>query len=85
MSGLSASEIVHADEGGKLLKPFTLRIMKNKALIWYGSALILLIIAIIIFLKSLDWKAIVILVLGMAAVLLFRQGIAESKKKNDTN
>jgi hypothetical protein len=85
MPGLSSSEIVHADEGGKLLKQFNLRIMKNKALIWYGSALILLIITIIIFLKSLDWKAIVILVLGMAAVLLFRQGVAESKKKNDTN
>lgn len=85
MPGLFASEIVHADERGKLLNLFTLRIMKNKALIWYGSALILLIIAVIIFLKSLDWKAIVILVLGMAAVLLFRQGIIESKKKNDTN
>jgi 4-hydroxybenzoate polyprenyltransferase len=58
--------------------------MKNKALIWYGSAFVLLIIALVIFLNSLDWKAIVILVLGMAAVLLFRQGIAESKKKNDT-
>ncbi len=84
MPGLPASQIIHADERGKLLNPFILRIMKNKALIWYGSALILLIIAIIIFLNSLDWKAIVILVLGMAAVLLFRQGIAESKKKNDT-
>lgn len=59
--------------------------MKSKALIWFGSAVILLIIAIIIFLKSLDWKAIVILVLGMAAVLLFRQGIVESNKKNDAN
>jgi len=33
------------------------------------------------FLKSVDWKTLVIVILGMAAVLLFRQGVVESKKK----
>jgi hypothetical protein len=55
--------------------------MKTKSLIWYGLSLICLIIALIIFMKSLDWKALVILAFGVAAVLLLRQGIVESRKK----
>lgn len=55
--------------------------MNTKALIWYGLSLICLIIAIIFFLKSVDWKSLVILAFGIAAVFLFRQGTVESKKK----
>jgi cell division protein FtsW (lipid II flippase) len=39
------------------------------------------VVAIIVFLKSFDWKSVVILVFGVAAALLFMQGMAESKKK----
>jgi hypothetical protein len=55
--------------------------MKMQSLIWYGLSLVCLIIALIVFLKSLDWKALVILLFGVAAVLLFRQGVVESRKK----
>jgi predicted neutral ceramidase superfamily lipid hydrolase len=54
--------------------------MNTKALIWYVSAVICLIIAVIFFIRSVDWKSLVILAFGVAAVLLFRQGIVESKK-----
>jgi hypothetical protein len=54
--------------------------MSTKSLIYYGLSLVALIIALVIFLKSLDIKALIILVFGVAAVLLFRQGIVESKK-----
>jgi 4-hydroxybenzoate polyprenyltransferase len=50
-------------------------------LTYYGLSLVALIIALVFFLKSLDIKAIYILVFGVAAVLLFRQGIVESKKQ----
>lgn len=52
-----------------------------QSLIWYGLSLVCLIITLIIFLKSLDWKALAILLFGVAAVLLFRQGVVESRKK----
>jgi|WetSurMetagenome_2_1015567.scaffolds.fasta_scaffold17041_2 hypothetical protein len=55
--------------------------MNSKALAFYGLSLISLFIALVLFFKSLDWKAIVILLLGMASVVLFRLGIEESKKK----
>ena len=55
--------------------------MSTKSLIYYGLSLVALIIALVIFLKSLDIKALIILVFGVAAVLLFRQGIIESKKQ----
>lgn len=55
--------------------------MNSKALLWYVFSLVCLIIAVYFFIKSLDWKSIVILAFGIAAVLLFRQGILESKKK----
>lgn len=57
--------------------------MKTRLLVYYGLALICLIIAVVFFIKSLDWKTLVILAFGVAAVLLFRQGIAESKKKDE--
>jgi hypothetical protein len=34
------------------------------------------------FIRSLDWKSLVILVFGVAAALLLRQGITESKKNS---
>jgi hypothetical protein len=55
--------------------------MSTKALIYYGLSFVALIIALIIFLKSLDIKALIILVFGVAAVLLFRQGVVESRKQ----
>ena len=55
--------------------------MNTKALIYYSLGLICLVIAILIFMKSLDWRALVILIFGVASVLLIRQGIEESKKK----
>lgn len=54
--------------------------MKTKSLIYYGLGLVFLIIAVFFFIKSVDWKTAVILASGIASVLLFRQGIAESKK-----
>jgi len=39
------------------------------------------IIAVIIFLKSFDWKSVLILLFGIASALFIRQGAAESKKK----
>jgi hypothetical protein len=55
--------------------------MNTRSLVYYGLSLVALIIALVIFLKSLDIKAVFILILGVASVLLLRQGIAESKKK----
>jgi hypothetical protein len=55
--------------------------MNTKSLTYFGLSLVALIIALVFFLKSLDIKAIFILVFGVAAVLLFRLGIAESKKQ----
>jgi hypothetical protein len=56
--------------------------MNSKALILYGLSLVCLIIALMFFIRSLDWKSLVILVFGVAAVLLLRQGITESKKNS---
>lgn len=76
---MPASKGIYADKGRKLLKQ--LPAMNSKALLWYVFSLVCLIIAVYFFIKSLDWKSIVILAFGIAAVLLFRQGILESKKK----
>jgi|WetSurMetagenome_2_1015567.scaffolds.fasta_scaffold1575272_2 hypothetical protein len=55
--------------------------MNTKSLVYYGLSLVALIITLIIFLKSLDIRAVFILIFGVASVMLLRQGIAESKKK----
>ena len=78
---MSPSKGIYAAKGGKLLNNFKYIRMNSKALICYGLSLVCLIIAVVFFIKSLDWKSLAILVFGVAAVLLFRQGIAESKKK----
>jgi hypothetical protein len=55
--------------------------MNTKAIIWYGLSIICLIIALIIFFRGLDIKALLFLVFGLGAVVLFRQGVKESQKK----
>jgi len=53
-----------------------------RAFIYYALSVVSAAIALIIFFKSLDWKAILFLILGLGAVLLFRQGIVESRKED---
>lgn len=53
----------------------------KKSLIYYLLAVVSAVVAVIIFLKSFDWKSLLILLFGIAAALLFRQGLAESGKK----
>jgi hypothetical protein len=56
--------------------------MNTKTIIYYGSGLVSLIIALVIFFyKFFNFWAFLFLILGIAAVLLFRQGLAEQKKK----
>jgi hypothetical protein len=55
--------------------------MNGKALLWYALSLVCLIIAVYLFIKSLDWKSLVILAFGVAAIFIFRQGLMETKKK----
>lgn len=57
--------------------------MNSKSLMWYGLGLVCLIIAVAFFIRSLDWKSLVILLFGVAAIFLFRQGIVESKKTGE--
>lgn len=52
-----------------------------KAVIWYLSGLVCLVIALIIFFRGLDIKALLFLLFILGAVFLFRQGLSESKKK----
>lgn len=52
--------------------------MKTRSLIYYGLSLISLIIALIIFFRGLDIKALLFLVFGLGAVLFFRLGMKES-------
>jgi len=54
--------------------------MKTHAIIFFGLSFISLIIALIIFARGLDIKALLFLIFGLAAVLFFRQGIKEIKK-----
>ncbi len=55
--------------------------MNTKSIIWFGLSIIAAIVALIIFFRGLDIKALLFLLFGVAAVLLFRQGIAEMNKK----
>ena len=57
--------------------------MNTSSLIYFGLSLISVIVALIIFFRGLDIKAFLFLIFGVAAVLLFRQGVAEMKKKKD--
>ena len=55
--------------------------MNTKALLWFALSLISAIAALIIFFRGLDIKALLFLVFGVAAVLLFKLGLSETKKK----
>jgi membrane protein implicated in regulation of membrane protease activity len=55
--------------------------MNTKSIIWFGLSLIAAIVALIIFLNGLGFKALLFLIAGVAAVMLFRQGAAEMNKK----
>ena len=55
--------------------------MNTKALIYYVLGLVCFVIAVIIFLKTINWWALAILVFGVACIFLVRQGIVESRKK----
>lgn len=55
--------------------------MNTRTIIFFGLSLISLILALIIFFRGLDIKALLFLISGVAAVMLFRQGVAEMKKK----
>ena len=59
------------------------RTMNTKAIIFFGLSLISIIIALIIFFRGLDIKALLFLIFGVAAVLLFNQGLAEMKRKKE--
>lgn len=55
--------------------------MNTKTIIYYGLGSVSLIIALVIFFyKFFNFWAFLFLVLGIASVLLFRQGLAENKK-----
>ncbi len=56
--------------------------MNTKSFLWFGLSLISAVAALIIFFRGLDVKALLFLVFGVAAVLLFRLGLSEMKKKN---
>jgi membrane protein implicated in regulation of membrane protease activity len=57
--------------------------MNTKSMIYFGLSLISVVVALIIFFRGLDIKALLFLIFGVAAVLLFRQGITEMKKKKE--
>jgi membrane protein implicated in regulation of membrane protease activity len=54
--------------------------MNTRTVIYFGLGLIALIVALIIFFRGLDIKALLFLIFGVAAVLLFRHGVAEMNK-----
>jgi membrane protein implicated in regulation of membrane protease activity len=55
--------------------------MTIRVIIYFGLSLISVVVALIIFFRGLDIKALLFLIFGVAAVLLFRLGIAEIQKK----
>ena len=57
--------------------------MNTRAMIFFGLSLISAIVALIIFIRGLDIKALIFLVFGIAAVLLFRKGMTETGGKKE--
>jgi hypothetical protein len=55
--------------------------MNTKTIVYFGLGLISLIVALIIFFRGLDIKALLFLIFGVVAVLLLKQGVEEMKKK----
>lgn len=54
--------------------------MSTLTIIYFGLSLICIVVALIIFFRGLDIKALLFLIFGVLAVLLFRQGMTEMKK-----
>lgn len=54
--------------------------MNTRKIIYFGLSLICAVAALIIFFRGLDIKALLFLIFGVAAALLFRQGLAEKKE-----
>lgn len=54
--------------------------MNSNAILFYVLSVISLVIALFIFFKWLDFKGLLFLLFGVAAVVLFWMGIKESKK-----
>jgi hypothetical protein len=58
--------------------------MNSKSTIYFGLSLVSVVAAVIIFYtKFFNFMAFLFLLLGVAAVLLFRQGLSEMKKKKE--
>jgi hypothetical protein len=58
--------------------------MNTKSIIYFGLGLLFVVVALIIFYtKFFNFMALLFLVLGVAGVLLFRQGLTEMKKKKE--
>jgi membrane protein implicated in regulation of membrane protease activity len=55
--------------------------MTAKGMLYYVLGAAAIIFALYFFFKWLDWKFLLPLALGIAAALLFRQGVVESKKQ----
>jgi membrane-bound metal-dependent hydrolase YbcI (DUF457 family) len=54
--------------------------MNSKVVLFFVLSVISLLIALFIFFKWLDFKGLLFLLFGVAAVILFWMGIKESKK-----
>jgi membrane protein implicated in regulation of membrane protease activity len=78
---------MHSIHSNKLLDSGILTIrnktMNTKTIIYFGLSLISVVVALIIFFRGLDIKALLFLIFGVAAVLLFRQGLTEMNKKKE--
>ncbi len=57
--------------------------MNTKSIIYFGLSLISVVVALIIFFRGLDIKALLFLIFGVAAALLFSQGLSEMKNKKE--
>jgi predicted RND superfamily exporter protein len=55
-----------------------------KTFIFFALSIVSLIIALVIFFKSLDIKALFILLFGLAAGVLFWMGLKEYQKEKET-
>jgi membrane protein implicated in regulation of membrane protease activity len=60
--------------------------MNTKSMIYFGSGLVCLIVALFIFYTEFfTLIGFLFLIIGVASVLLFRQGLAEMKKRKEKN
>jgi uncharacterized membrane protein YfcA len=55
--------------------------MKARALLFYVLSFVSLIVALVLFFKWLDWKFLLPMILGIAAVVFFWFGTRVSKKQ----